>query len=149
MPMWWAFMTMMWRDATSVWPSLVTFRPRTLVTGCDNPRWSLCDRYRHFNPRTRVTGCEYRKYRKSLGSSHFNPRTHMGATYYRATSCWRIHISIHTPVWVRHEAVKIIKREFYFNPRTLYRARQYIPILLWSYRFSRRSDFPFRVIGSR
>lgn len=68
-------------------------------------------------------------------------------------------ISIHAPIWVRLVPWWITTRQdhfnpctrmgcdqpftatamrlIYFNPRTLYRARQHIPALLWSYRFSR------------
>ena len=68
-----------------------------------------------------------------LGSplpSYFNPRTSVGATtrFMMFRCITLLFISIHAPINM---------------------ARQHIPVLLWSYRFSRRSDFPFRVIGSR
>ena len=67
-----------------------------------------------------------------LGSplpSYFNPRTSVGAiTLFVVFRCITLFISIHAPY------IKV---------------RQHIPVLLWSYRFSRCSDFPFRVIESR
>ena len=167
-------MTIVWRDTTSVWLSLVTFRPRPLCcVGCDE---------------LRTTGC-----RTCRAISIHAPV--LGATLYRTDTGNIGGISIHAPMWVRPSTVLDgivslvfqsmhpcgvrlhhlhMTSSFYnFNPRTHMRCdavfvvgtehmalisihapmytwvRQHIPVLLWSNWFSRSPNCPLRVIGSR